>query len=240
MCNLWAQATDWRHLLHYNLAYIQGQVDCSPSYPSEPIHPETARLVPGLKRLHEYGLLTTDSQPFDDTRQATGKRKEWKQTVQRAYLWVLVPTVMEEIPVEKVDMLVESILSHPDVLATVHSECDAYPASKPGVRETDVAPLDGTGAGRTYHFRTTTVLGDNVVSRDRTGKTQLLVRDAKWVDRYVFPVTSVDDVHPGDHLCGMGVGGQGFAVVERMRPLAIGVMAREWGKVVDKIGRAHV
>jgi len=50
-------------LMALNYAFLGGNLWSTFSH-AAPLDIEIAELVPGLKRLHEYGLLTTNSQPF--------------------------------------------------------------------------------------------------------------------------------------------------------------------------------
>jgi hypothetical protein len=163
-----------------------------------------------------------------DSKEAKGRRGQWEQRVQRPHVWVLVPTAHEDMPVEKVDALVEKIMAHPELVTTVHAECAAYGDSSP-------APLDAAYAEQRYRFRTNTIPGDNVASRTRTG-TWGSIRIAQWVGDCWFTVVSVRDLKPGDCICGPDEDGECFEVVNGMRPLAVGVMAKQWGRNVELLG----
>lgn len=62
----WRAAANWPALIELNKQYIRlsqaGKSISTPYYPG-PLDTETTELIPGLLRLHDYGLLTTGSQP---------------------------------------------------------------------------------------------------------------------------------------------------------------------------------
>ncbi|RMX85879.1 hypothetical protein D0868_15255 [Hortaea werneckii] len=58
----WRLAESFQELLDLNRKFMRGESKRS-CYHSAPIFDETVALVPGLLRLHDYGMLTMESQP---------------------------------------------------------------------------------------------------------------------------------------------------------------------------------
>ncbi|KAL8665256.1 MAG: hypothetical protein Q9168_007751 [Polycauliona sp. 1 TL-2023] len=88
----WLELPDYDAALHLNQAFIKGERRCNIGHRG-PLDPETKPLIPGLLRLHEYGLLTYDSQPFRPQERISLKEKGgwWQEIRQRPYLRFLVP-----------------------------------------------------------------------------------------------------------------------------------------------------
>ncbi|KAF2443716.1 hypothetical protein P171DRAFT_42843 [Karstenula rhodostoma CBS 690.94] len=146
----WASLSSWESFLMVNLCYLDGYIDASPKC-GIPIHPETKRILPGLKTLHEYGLLSTGSQPGstpDGMKPLYSIGEGWFQDQQRPYYQFLIPTLHEEISIVKVKDLVDRLLAHADIVTTVWSDCDDYPVSTDGtVNEArEVAPISEEAA----------------------------------------------------------------------------------------------
>ncbi|GKT67145.1 hypothetical protein ColTof4_13536 [Colletotrichum tofieldiae] len=61
----WKKAKDWDALVDLNAEFIKlsadGIQDVYTPYHLGPLDPESLELVPALLRLHEYGILTTNS-----------------------------------------------------------------------------------------------------------------------------------------------------------------------------------
>lgn len=58
----WSKAENYGELVHLNRCYLQGALYDTPYY-SAPIDAETHELLPGLLRLHDFGIITIGSQP---------------------------------------------------------------------------------------------------------------------------------------------------------------------------------
>lgn len=100
----WTAAEDWSDFLQLNRAFLSGEAKLS-CYHLGPIIPETEPLVPGLLRLHDYGLLTHESQPsetkgpFTDTCPCCDD-ESYVETHQRPFLSFIMPYDCEAIPQE--------------------------------------------------------------------------------------------------------------------------------------------
>jgi hypothetical protein len=85
--------------------------------------------------LHEYGIITNNSQPYmreiqDESEccwRETPAAERFLEYVQRPFLEVSMPTLHPDVPKEKVEDFVYRLLNHPSVDVTVCSELDKYP-----------------------------------------------------------------------------------------------------------------
>ncbi|KAJ4355710.1 methylenetetrahydrofolate reductase (NAD(P)H) met13 [Didymosphaeria variabile] len=238
---MWTSFSAWEDLLRANLTYLDGHIDVSPNY-DVPISPETTRLLPGLKRLHEYGLLSTNSQPGDQglAFKAETGCIQWKQ---RPYYDFLVPTVHESVDVAKVNRLVDALMKHEDIVTTAWSDSDEYPKSKEGdVNEArEVAPTfhataqneAGEGTDKTYYFRSNASPRVHWVSSYRKANSSKELRDTEWTNQTRSGPTNVDEIPRGSSTCGNGPEWERFPGVMNARPLAVQVAAREWTTKLD-------
>jgi len=222
--SVWAAAPDWNALLQLNLLFIRGEVDVNPGYPPL-LKAETTPLVSGLVKLHEYGILTTRSQPFRDTSGfITGLG--WVEERERPYLYFEVPTLHPEIPTDKVDTLVQRLFDDERLLVSVYSECDFYTVTEASVRMSRVAPE--AGGRQTYHFRTNAAWTNDTVAMTRIAKTSKGLMKKEWTVHTSFPWTSVAYLVPTAMLCGSATNCDNFEAAEAVRPLAIGIVGKRW------------
>lgn len=119
----WLALQSYDAALRLNQAYIKGQRPCNIGY-CGPLDAETKELIPGLLKLHEYGLLTHSSQPFEPVErkfvdQNGGSWEEWRQ---RPYLCFLAPQ-QERIPKEALERFILLLLAHPAIVTYV-AYCD--------------------------------------------------------------------------------------------------------------------
>ncbi|KAI4271615.1 MAG: hypothetical protein LQ337_005885 [Flavoplaca oasis] len=109
----WLALHNYQDALNLNQAYIRGEIP-------GPLDAETGDLVPGLLRLHEYGLLTHSSQPFkpvqrEHRNQNGGWWQEWRQ---RPYITFLAPQ-QDRIPKTAVEKFTLLLLMHPAIVTIV-------------------------------------------------------------------------------------------------------------------------
>ncbi|KAL0930292.1 uncharacterized protein CTRU02_214367 [Colletotrichum truncatum] len=87
----WAAVTSWEALVDLNVEFIkssaEGRRDVSTPYHHGPLDEETEELIPSLLHLHEYGLLTTQSQPI------LASEPEYIAEQQKWYEWRQIPCV---------------------------------------------------------------------------------------------------------------------------------------------------
>jgi len=222
--DIWAAAPDWNTLLQLNLLFIRGEVDVSPSYPPL-LKAETTPLVSGLVKLHEYGILTTRSQP---SRDASGfiTGLGWVEERERPYLYFELPTLHPEIPIDKVDTFVQRLFDDRELLVSAYSECDLYVKTEASTRMSRVAPK--AGGRETYHFRTNASWTQETVAKSRVAETSKGLANEEWAIHTSFPFTSVAAVLPTAMLCGSGKHCNNFEAAEAMRPLAICIIGKSW------------
>lgn len=60
----WKAAKDFSEILNLNRKFLLGEISQTP-YHGGPVDDETLPLIKGLLELHDFGLLTEDSQPFE-------------------------------------------------------------------------------------------------------------------------------------------------------------------------------
>ncbi|KAM3424155.1 hypothetical protein BST61_g11302 [Cercospora zeina] len=79
---LWSVAPDFHALCRLNCMFLRGQLEFTP-YHSGPLLVETVPLVPALLELHEYGVFTYESNPYELALVAEDMSVEYEQ---RPYL----------------------------------------------------------------------------------------------------------------------------------------------------------
>ncbi|RMZ10496.1 hypothetical protein D0862_03238 [Hortaea werneckii] len=118
----WRSASSFQELLDFNRKFLRGESKRS-CYHRGPIFNETIALVPGLLRLHDYGMLTMESQPGTAP---TPTRIEcpccsderWVQIQQRPYLMLILP-YHDKIPKEVVRRFLVELLIDDDFYAHI-------------------------------------------------------------------------------------------------------------------------
>ncbi|KAL8886389.1 MAG: hypothetical protein Q9215_005902 [Flavoplaca cf. flavocitrina] len=115
----WRALHSYQGALKLNQTYFRGELPCNIGYYG-PLDAETKNLVPGLLRLHQYGFLTHESQPFEPVKrqqkhQNGGWWQEWRQ---RPYLSFLAPQ-QDRIAKTAVEKLALLLLAHPSIVTIV-------------------------------------------------------------------------------------------------------------------------
>ncbi|KAF2242440.1 hypothetical protein BU26DRAFT_161284 [Trematosphaeria pertusa] len=259
ICQIWHNVHEWRDILMLNLAYLRREVDCSPGYGVE-LNSETNGLVPGLIRLHEYGILSCSSQPGGvdpdggfQIAEPEGEAEGWYQARQRAYVELLIPTTHIRIGKEKVSALVNELLARTDIVVTVYSEMDTYPTprKREDWRAREVAPVpppsfqqyvsgssqhQANQDDKLYYFRSSMPPKEYVVTEERMAPTQEALSAMEWKGKTRMSTASVRDLQRDGRLnsiCGEDEKGRWFDAVSRMRPLAVLVASKDWSGDVD-------
>ena len=114
----WKACTTYSAMVQLNRDFLHGRLPCTPYY-GNAIDPETTPLLRGLLRLHDYGLLTVQSQLSEHTdphfRPAFRHSPEgWYEFRQRASVEFLLPTD-GSIPLEQVKHFYLSLTEHPNI-----------------------------------------------------------------------------------------------------------------------------
>lgn len=98
----WSEAKSYEDLLDLNRAFLRGDREIC-AYHMGPVYFETMPSLPTLLRLHDFGILTTNSQPskvsgpeYDQC--SCCPKVSWFWTKQRAFLSFLIPTDDNRIP----------------------------------------------------------------------------------------------------------------------------------------------
>jgi hypothetical protein len=115
--------------------FIRGEPYASAQHRT-PLDDESGELVLGFKRLHQYGIITCDSQLYMRTaqdmsknlRRKVGDSGKFHEFVQKPYLKVSLPSLRRDIPKDKVEDFVRRLLNHASMEASVFSEFDKYPS----------------------------------------------------------------------------------------------------------------
>lgn len=118
----WRLAESFQELLDLNRKFLRGETKRS-CYHRGPIFDETVALVPGLLRLHDYGMLTMESQPGTAPPPNWVKcpccsDERWIQIQQRAYLMFIIP-YHDKIPKEMIRRFLVELLIDNDFYAHV-------------------------------------------------------------------------------------------------------------------------
>ena len=120
----WKGLQTYEDLLQLNRAFLQGEEEIS-SYHLGPIYNETRPLVPGLLRLHDYGLLTYCSQPasIEFAREKCPCCKEWafKCYQQRAFVSFILPTQSAHYSLASTtDAFKKALLENKDLMVSIY------------------------------------------------------------------------------------------------------------------------
>jgi hypothetical protein len=81
---LWRTAEDFSDLITLNKKFLLGQIPAP--YACGPIHQE---LVPGLLKLHDFGLFIVDSRPYEHNVYKSGE--EWTEGQQQPFVSFIMP-----------------------------------------------------------------------------------------------------------------------------------------------------
>ncbi|KAK3617927.1 hypothetical protein LTR56_024974 [Elasticomyces elasticus] len=92
----WRTAKSYADIIKLNCAFLVGEREFSP-YHMGPPYAETTPAIPTLIRLHDYGILTTNSQPSKTVGPYWKQcnccpKRSWFQSRQRAFLTFLIPS----------------------------------------------------------------------------------------------------------------------------------------------------
>lgn len=126
----WQTSPDYNAALSLNRLFIKGKRTCS-IYHWATLEEETAPLIPGLLALHDYGLMTYGSQPFDrkPERLAIGGGY-WYQIRQRPYLSFMTP-LKDRIPQDTIERFCTLLLMHSRIVAIVKQPGQPFRSSMP-------------------------------------------------------------------------------------------------------------
>jgi hypothetical protein len=238
---LWNESSSWSEIVALNHAFVSGKTWSSTTQGAS-LDPESAPLIPGLKRLHDYGIITTSSQPYSHGKRVTaeGETLEYKQ---RPFLEFTLPAMHPNVPKDKVHALIHALVAHDTVCASVWSNRDKYPIDAPGA--TDIQPL--TDDDPLYAYRTsTTEIRCPCVTKVRKAQTQEELSTVPWNENCTvvrggyqefFIWGEEDPGRPGmseiQAIFQAREGSPLYGLLEKMKTLTVEVWAREWDVDLD-------
>lgn len=117
----WQAATTYAETLHLSRLFLTGERNCNINC-GGPLDPESKKQVAGLLSLHNYGVLTHNSQPYWRPRPEILEQGGgfWAQQRQRPYLQFLIPQ-RNRIPVLCVDLFADLLMAHPKIVTRICS-----------------------------------------------------------------------------------------------------------------------
>jgi len=115
----WQASKSYSAALKLSRLSINGERNCSIHHMG-PLDPESKGLVAGLLELHDYGMLTHNSQPFERLRPEIMQQGGgfWAQVRQRPYLSFLIPQ-RDRIPKQSVDRFCDLLMAHPRIVTRI-------------------------------------------------------------------------------------------------------------------------
>ena len=117
----WYEANDFDDLLRLNRAFLRGESEFT-LYHAGPIFVETTPMVPGLLRLHDYGMLTWQSQPWeirDPFKCGCCMDRGWVQVEQISFISFLLPQSDDRIPKETLKAFLVELVTDEDIYVSI-------------------------------------------------------------------------------------------------------------------------
>ncbi|KAF2110978.1 hypothetical protein BDV96DRAFT_583201 [Lophiotrema nucula] len=114
--DLWSSAPDWACMVKANRCYMLGELFYS-TVQLGPIFEETKRDLSDFMFLHDYGIITTDSQPHEDVE--FKDNNTWYASRGRPYVHFLIPTKHPKMPEGKVLQFVKCLLGFCDSMLVI-------------------------------------------------------------------------------------------------------------------------
>lgn len=115
----WQASKSYSAALRLSRLSINGERNCSIHHLG-PLDPESKGLVAGLLEVHDYGMLTHNSQPFERLRPEIMQQGGgfWAQARQRPYLSFLIPQ-RDRIPKKSADKFCDLLMAHPKIVTRI-------------------------------------------------------------------------------------------------------------------------
>ena len=214
----WHEASSYADCLALSRAYLRDERRSNPLMAGS-IQPETFPLVPGLLRLHDYGIMTLESQPHDDGGPIVDHDYDdwslkWRQRVQRAWLSFLIPRTQNQLPLSNIDAFCEAILAHPRIMTRIVGVAPS--STEAPIVSQNIDSIDENGYCR--------------ISDVRMACTERELRNTAYELETVIPPWEKDCPEgrwPVDWIDG------DWPAVEATRPLEIDIVARDWDDDLD-------
>jgi hypothetical protein len=254
VAGLWTEATSWEHIVALMFNFICGRIFCTPDH-GGPLDPESTQLILGLERLHEYGIITYDSQPYNHSSGTRGKY-DWEEK-QRPYLVFHIPTKHPQIPEKNVKALVKALLERENVFTTIWSDWDTYPESEDDYEDGTDSTLDEQDGMQKvaalhntddlYAFQSSTASRSHPgVTKNREVAGGKRLQDVPYapctrLQRFVGNSWDVGYFAPQEQgvdwpfvsVSGVPEGTPMYDLAEKMRVLTIQVWAKRWDEDID-------
>lgn len=115
----WQASKTYGAALDLSRLSINGERNCSIHHAGS-LDPESKELAAGLLEVHDYGMLTHNSQPFERLRPEIMQQGGgfWAQVRQRPYLSFLIPQ-RDRIAKEAVDRFCDALMAHPKIITRI-------------------------------------------------------------------------------------------------------------------------
>jgi hypothetical protein len=144
-----------------------------------PLDAESDGLIAGFKRLHGYGIITVGSQPYKHEIHINMPHlpSQVLESKRRPEMSFAIPSSHPLIPRAKVEALVQGLLNHPQMYATINSDIHDHPQSGPHVQGAQVVrALDTTD--ELYSYQTSATEPFYTVTKFRLAETEELLSEA--------------------------------------------------------------
>ena len=186
---LWKAAEDYSTLLCLNRAFLRSEITAGLTYFL--LSEETKTLAEGLCRLHDYGFLTVESQPFESSGPQLCSpffssiyevnKPTWNERCQKAFLYFWVPRSESATLLPALKRFCQKLIDHPRIVTTINDDCKLpqYTAIFPSVMCNT-----GTSDFKSYP-----------VSKTRVAATKVDVGSAEWHLTYFMPSWSSCEPH---------------------------------------------
>ncbi|KAF2691578.1 hypothetical protein K458DRAFT_381425 [Lentithecium fluviatile CBS 122367] len=230
----WVEAPSWDILLDHNRDFIDGLRTATP-YSIYPLYAYKA-LHPGLHRLHDYGILTTDAQsPWHKVGQE--KDGTWFEVKERSYLRCVIPTMHPNLPTAKVAEMVELLLENNRLETVTFYEYYDYYAGKyfPEMSYRSAPPIISRKSDPNkqplYTFFRSSVgpsITTRTVAKHRSAETKNSLEWVKWkrCKHNRLPVVTERDLPRGS--MGRRAFGREITSAKKDRPIVFTVAVRDW------------
>jgi len=175
---LWSDASSWSQIVFLNYIFIKGVLLSIPWH-FAPLDAESDGLIAGFKRLDGYGIITTGSQPYEHEIHINMPHlpSQVLESKQRPEMSFAIPSSHPLIPRSKVEALVQGLLNHPQIYATINSDIHDYPRSGLDVQGAQVVRAWDT-TDELYSYRTSATELLCTVTKFRLAETEELLPEA--------------------------------------------------------------
>ncbi|KAF2662761.1 hypothetical protein K491DRAFT_724388 [Lophiostoma macrostomum CBS 122681] len=236
---LWKEASCWEELVELSRRFIRGELRFTPGHLA-PLCDESRPLVSGFLKLHDFGIITINSQPesYEICQITSG---QWSTGQQRPYLECVVPSRHPSISMGKLNNIIERLFDDPDLMVAVWSHHYKYPTaarSRQGVAP-KLAPGEHiTDLEKSVHtFRFNGPREHHIVTRYKEAPTRAELEDAAWELSTTwgsFADTQNLEYLQDDPFVVVYCSNDEYArIFDDVRPVQITIAARPWSAGID-------